>query len=277
MVIESLVNPFKAERNPWEMFFVGMFYSSIAVLLSLWIFKPHASLVAVFLTVIACVPIMYGTIKLEEEKDLEIEDEKILIKEHGRALSFFVFMFLGITISFTLWYIFLPADLTHTLFSVQTKTISDINTQITGQGINQFNLFSKIFLNNLKVLIFCLIFAFVYGFGAIFILTWNASVIGTAIGNFVRSNLSNTSNFANYFQITSLGILRYMVHGIPEILAYFTAGLSAGIISVAIIKHDYKSKKFQHVLLDSADLLLLSLVILLIAALIETFVTPILF
>ncbi len=276
MVVESLVNPFKAERTPWEMFFVGMFYSSIAVLLSLWIFKPHASLVMVFLTVTACVPIMYGTMKLEEEKDMEIKDEQILMKEHGKALSVFIFLFLGITISFTLWYIFLPADLTYTLFSIQTKTISDINTQITGQGINSFPLFSKIFLNNVKVLMFCLIFAFVYGFGAIFILTWNASVIGTAIGNFVRTNIS-TPNFAHYFQITSLGILRYMLHGIPEILAYFIGGLSAGIISVAIIKHDFRSKKFQHVLLDSTDLLLLSLALLLISALIETFITPVLF
>ncbi len=276
MVIESLVNPFKAERKPWEMFFVGALYSSVAVLLSLWVFKPHASLVAVFLTVMACVPIIYGTLKLEEKKDLEIEDEKILIKEHGKALSFFIFLFLGITISFTLWYIFLPADLTQALFSIQTKTISDINSQITGQGINQITLFSKIFLNNIKVLIFCLIFAFIYGFGAIFILTWNASVIGTAIGNFVRSNVS-TANFANYFEITSLGILRYMIHGIPEILAYFIAGLAAGIVSIAIIKHDFRSEKFQHVLLDSADLLLLSLAVLLIAALLETFVTPILF
>lgn len=277
MVIESLVNPFKAERSPWEMFFIGMFYSSIAVLLSLWIFKPHASLVMVFLTVTACVPIMYGTIKLEEKKDLEIENEKVLIREHGKALSFFIFLFLGITISFTLWYVFLPADITNTLFSIQTKTISDINTQITGQGINQFSLFSKIFLNNIKVLIFCLIFAFVYGFGAIFILTWNASVIGTAIGNFVRGNISNTAHFTAYFKVTSLGILRYMVHGLPEILAYFIGGLAAGIISIAIIKHDFRSKKFQHVLLDSADLLLLSLGMLLIAALLETFVTPILF
>lgn len=277
MVIESLVNPFKAERNPWEMFFVGMFYSSVAVLLSLWVFKPYASLVAVFLTVIACVPIIYGTIKLEEKKDLEIEDEKILIKEHGRALSFFVFLFLGITISFTLWYVFLPADLTQYLFSIQTKTISDINTQITGQGINQITLFSKIFLNNIKVLIFCLIFAFIYGFGSIFILTWNASVIGTAIGNFIRTNISNTAGFTHYFQITSLGVLRYMVHGIPEILAYFIGGLSAGIISIAITRHDFRSKKFQHILLDSTDLLLLSLVVLLVAALIEVFITPVLF
>ena len=276
MVIESLVNPFKAERNPWEMFFIGALYSSIAILLSLWVFKPHASLVMVFLTVLACAPIMYGTMKMEEEKDLRIQEEKILIKEHGRALSFFIFLFLGITISFTLWYVFLPSDLANSLFSIQTKTISDINSQITGQSINQLNLFSKIFMNNLKVLIFCLIFAFVYGLGAIFILTWNASVIGTAIGNFIRTNVSGNS-VLHYFEITSLGILRYMIHGIPEILAYFTGGLSASIVSIAVIKHDFKSEKFQHILLDSVDLLLLSLVILLFAALIEVFITPLLF
>lgn len=274
MVIESLMNPFKAERDPWEMFLVGAFYSSVAILLSLWVFRPHASLVMIFLTVLACVPIIYGTLKLEEKKDLEIEDEKILIKEHGRALSFFIFMFLGITLSYTLWYLVLPADLSHDLFSVQTKTISDINTQITGQSINQFNLFSKIFLNNLKVLIFCLIFAFVYGFGAIFILTWNASVIATAMGNFIQSN---SSTAASYFGATSLGFLRYMIHGIPEILAYFIGGLAAGIISVAVINHDFRSEKFQHILLDSTDLLLLSLVVLLVAALIEVFITPALF
>lgn len=277
MVIESLVSPFKAERSPWEMFFVGAFYSSLAILLSVWVFKPHTSLVMVFLTVLACVPLMYGTIKLEEEKDLKIEDEKVLLKEHGRALSFFVFLFLGITISFTLWYIFLPADLTHAIFSVQTKTIADINTQITGQGINQYTLFSKIFLNNVKVLVFCLIFAFIYGMGSIFILTWNASVIGTAIGNFVRTNLSNVPTISNYFQITSLGILRYMIHGVPEILAYFIGGLAAGIVSIAVIKHDFRTEKFKHILLDSTDLLLLSLVVLLIAALIEVFITPLLF
>ena len=54
-------------------------------------------------------------------------------------------------------------------------------------------------------------------------------------------------------------------------------GLAAGIVSVAIIKHDFKSEKFRHVLLDSADLLLLSLVVLVVAALIEVFVTPVLF
>ena len=86
------------------MFFVGFFYSSLAVVLSIWVFKPHASLVMVFLTVIACVPLMYGTIKLEEKKDIDIGDERKLLKEHGRALMRFVFLFVGIVRTDTLWY-----------------------------------------------------------------------------------------------------------------------------------------------------------------------------
>src|SRR3989338_9805513 len=118
MVLESLINPFKAEKKPWEMFFIGFAYSSVAILLSMWIFKQHASLVMVFLTVMACIPLIYSTIKLEEEKDLIIKKEKILLKEHGRALSFFIFLFFGITISFTVWYTFLPQSAAQSLFSI---------------------------------------------------------------------------------------------------------------------------------------------------------------
>ena len=116
-----------------------------------------------------------------------------------------------------------------------------------------------------------------------FILTWNASVISVAIGNFIRSHLSNIANtvgfvsIGSYFQIFSLGILRYMTHGIFEILAYFTAGLAGGIISVAVIRHDFRTKKFEHIVLDSADLLIISIFILVLAAFIEVFVTPYLF
>jgi len=274
MVLESIINPLKAEKEPWEMFFIGIVYSSVAILLSLWIFKQHASLVIVFLTVMACLPLIYNTIKLEEDKGLKIDHEGVLLKEHSKALSFFIFLFLGITISFALWYAFLPIDIVQSLFSIQAQTITDINNRVTGNVTQQMGLFFKILLNNVKVLIFCILFAFVYGAGAIFILTWNASVIGTAIGNFVRSNV--VSN-ASYFHVTSLGILRYMVHGIPEVAAYFIAGLASGIISIAVIRHDFNSSKFEQVLLDSTDLLLLSLAILFIAALIEVFVTPVLF
>ncbi|MFH1510865.1 MAG: stage II sporulation protein M [Candidatus Woesearchaeota archaeon] len=283
MVLESIMNPFKAERKPWEMFFVGFLYSSVAMMLSMWIFEKYASLVMVFLTSLACAPLIYYTIKLEEKKDTEIDGEVNLLKEHSKALSFLMFMFAGITISCTLWYILLPSSWATNLFSIQTETITSINSKITGLSIDHFSILTKIFLNNVKVLIFCVLFAFVYGLGAIFILAWNASVIGVAIGNFARTHFSDYINatgivkLAGYFHIGGLSLLRYSLHGIPEILAYFVGGLAGGIISVAVIQHDFGTKNFEKILLDSSDLMLISVGILLFAAIVEVFVTPIFF
>ena len=67
MVLESFISPEGAERRPFELFFIGFFYASVAVLLSIWIFKQHSSLVMVFLTVFACIPLMYNTMKQEEK------------------------------------------------------------------------------------------------------------------------------------------------------------------------------------------------------------------
>ena len=265
------------------MFFLGFVYSSIAILLSLWIFKDQTSLVMVFLTVMACVPIVYNTMKLEESKDLVISKERALLKEHNKAIMFLMFLFFGITLSFVVWYVFLPSTTLNIVFDKQISTIQAINNQVSGNAYQQFSTFSKILFNNIKVLSFAILFAFIYGAGAIFILTWNASVIGTAIGNFIRSNLSQYAGllgfekFSSYFNVVSIGLLRYILHGIPEILAYFYGGLAGGIISVAIIKKHYKDERFSHVLFDVSELLIISISFLLIAAFIEAYITPILF
>ena len=268
MVLESLISPLKAEKKPWEMFFIGLLYSSVAIIISLLLFKEYASLIAIFFTVAASIPIIYWTIKLEEKKDLAIHDEKVLIKEHGKALAFFTFLFLGFVVSFSIWYIALPVETSSKLFEIQSTTITHINNPLTGNAFNFATTFAAILLNNMKVLLFCLIFAFFYGFGAIFILTWNASIIGVAIGDFVKSHAGN------YISILSVAFLKYLVHGIPEIIAYFMAGLAGGIISIAVIRHDFVSAKFKHILFDSLDLTFGAIVILVIAALLEVFVSP---
>jgi uncharacterized membrane protein SpoIIM required for sporulation len=287
MVLEYIVNPFRAEKNPKRMFFVGFLYCSVAILLSLWIFPSNASLVMVFLTVFAATPLFYNTIKYEEKKDTEDLEEKQLLKEHWKALSYFIYMFLGITLAVAAFYVFLPSKFLDSLFSVQMQTFVDINsnainTGVTANALNYLGVFSRIFFNNLKVLIFCILFAFIFGMGALFILTWNASVIGVAIGNFIRSNLAKLGGFGfstlgNYFSVISIGLFKYAIHGIPEILSYFVAGLAGGIISVAVIKHDFGTRNFEKILLDCSDLLILSIILVFVAALLEVFVTPLIF
>jgi uncharacterized membrane protein SpoIIM required for sporulation len=276
------MNPLRAERQPWVLLLLGFLYGSLGIFLSLWIFEEQASIVMVFLTVMAALPLMYQTLRLEEEKDILFDQEQTLLKEHARAIEFFLTLFLGFVTAFTFWYVALPTGLVQQLFAVQTNTITTLNQHVTG-AVAQVGLMNKIFLNNVKVLIFCILFSFMYGSGAIFILTWNASVIGAAAGNFIRTHLASAADavgFAKvgtYFHATGLSILRYAIHGVPEIAAYFIAGLAGGILSVAIIRHDFGTTNFEKVLLDASDLILISIFVLFVAALLEVFVTPVFF
>jgi uncharacterized membrane protein SpoIIM required for sporulation len=285
MLLEALISPEKAKQHFLLMFFIGFFYSSLGILLSLWIFRDYASLVMVFLTVLACAPLIYRSIKREEKNDCEICEEISLLKEHGKTLRFFIILFLGITVSCMSWYVILPAEKAYELFNVQSTTISQINGRVTGSfaGDPGLNLFSKIFLNNIKVLIFSIMFALLFGFGAIFILVWNASVIGVAMGNFIRDKISlyaQSTGFmgvAEYFHIGTWGFMRYAFHGIPEILAYFIGGLAGGIIYFSIVNHDFTSKKLETILMDASNLIILAIVILFVAGLMEVYITPLLF
>jgi len=283
MVLESFISPAKAENKPWTMLFLGFMYAVVGVFLSLWIFKQYSSLVMVFLTVVATIPLVYNTLKLEEEKDTKIKSEMSLLKEHSKALKFFIYMFIGFVFAFVVLYIILPVDLVQILFSSQVETIESINSRVSGNAINTSNIFAQIFLNNIKVLMFCIFFAFFYGAGAIFILAWNASVISAAVGTFIRDKIAEYAaqigslNLFNYFFIFNLGLLRYFIHGIPEILAYFIGALAGGIISVAMINHDIESEKFNNIMLDALDLTMLAVFVLFMAALVEVFVTPLFF
>jgi len=284
MVLELLISPSKAERKPWELFFIGLVYASVAIILSMYIFKDYVGIVMVFLTTLASVILVQKMLRVEEEKDEVIRSELEILKGHGRALSVFLFLFFGFVVAFSLWYIVLPANLSHQIFGIQEQTIQCINSAgVEGCVSGTESPFVKIFLNNIKVLLFTLIFAFFYGAGAIFILAWNAAVVGTAIGIFVRNSLSTVTgslgitSIASYFGIYSVGLMRYMTHGTFEILAYFMAALAGGIISIAISKHDFNSPKFRKVLLDSTNIIALSLGLLFLAAIIEVFITPLLF
>lgn len=285
-MLEMLINPRKAEKHPWEMFFVGVFYSSISVLLVNWIFKQDpvlsnfASILVITFTVMFTIPFMFYIFRLEED----VAGEKIgafrRLKAHRKAIWAFLWLFLGFVIGFSFWYIMLP---TTENFRAPIETYCQINrggdnyqscvNQFTEKDSVQTAFLSSqerlflIFANNIYVLIFTIIFSLIFGAGVIFILAWNASVIGAAIGIFTQSKLS----------ALPLGVLRFMLHGIPEIGAYFVAALAGGIISVSIIKHEIGSDKFWAVLQDSLNLIIVSVLLLFVAAFMEVFLTPLFF
>jgi len=282
MVLESLFTPPSAERHPLAVFGLGIVYGTLAMFLALWIFEEQSSMVMVFLTAMASLPLIYHTLRFEENKNFLLNDGQSILRQHAPALVFFLVLFAGMATAYSFWYIALPSETASSLFRVQTQTISNLNQHVTGH-ITQTALLSKIFLNNIKVLIFCMLFSFLYSSGAIFILSWNASVIGAAVGNFIRSHMTKFAGATGmhfvgaYFYVGSLSLLRYAIHGIPEIFSYIIGGLAGGVLSMAFVKHDFGTGKFEKVLLDVSDLVLLGVLVLFIAAIIEVFVTPSLF
>ncbi len=287
-MLEMLINPKKAERNSWEMFFIGLFYASLSILLVNWIFgqdvvlAKYSGILIVTFCVMFSMPFVYYVIKLEEGKGIKTKGLIKLLKEHNKALKAFLWLFLGFVVAFSFWYIVLDSGTNN--FRAQIETYCVINRPANYQEcIEQYGVETgktrtttfltsteklvAIFANNIYVLIFTLVFSLIFGAGAIFVLAWNASVIAAAVGIFSKSSIASLP----------LGVARYMIHGIPEIGAYFIGALAGGIISVAVIRHDIKSEKFWDVLQDSLNLLILAVVVLFLAALIEVFITPVIF
>ncbi|MBM3232439.1 hypothetical protein FJZ21_03645 [Candidatus Pacearchaeota archaeon] len=286
-MFEMLINPAKAERKPWEMFFVGLFYASISILLFEGIFKNDpvlsqtGGILVVTFTVMFSIPFMFYMFRIEETRSSQDGSSAFqMLKDHRKAIWAFMWLFVGFVIGFSFWYILLPTTgaLEQQLgtfcninrpndANCQNTILSrDPNTSPTAFATNKERLF-LIFANNTYVLIFTLIFSLLFGAGVVFILAWNASVIAAAIAIFTRSDLS-------YLPVA---MLRYFVHGLPEIGSYFVAALAGGIISFAVIRREIGTEKFWKVLQDALNLIILAIIILFLAALMEVFIPSLFF
>ncbi len=285
-MLESLINPARVEKGPWKMFFIGLLYASLSLLLVHWFFSgdvvlsKFSGILVVTFSVMFSIPFMYFIFKAEEKQDEEVEGFKDVWRVHKDAIYAFMWLFLGFIVAFSILGIALQNP---DLFNAQLETYCSINSPGNIEDCVSQNIFGSVVLptgaatkgirflsileNNLYVMIFTLIFSLIFGAGAIFVLAWNASVISAAVGVFTKYNISEVP----------LGIARYMIHGFPEIAAYFITALAGGIFGIGVVRHGFKDKRFVRVLQNVILLLFMSIVILIIAAVLEVYLTPLLF
>jgi uncharacterized membrane protein SpoIIM required for sporulation len=285
-MLEAIINPKSAEQRPWKMFFVGIVYASLSLLLVKWFFakdsvlSQYSGMIVVTFCVMFSLPFMYYLIKREEEEDEMVEGFFSVWRVHSDAIYALMWLFLGFVIAFAFWNIVLQDS---NLFNAQLETYCMINNPgdvdgcvakysieqkitPTGAATKQMR-FLSILENNVYVMIFTLVFSLIFGAGAIFVLAWNASVIASAIGVFTKNSVGGIP----------LGIARYMIHGFPEIAAYFITALAGGIFGVGILRNGVKNQRFLRVVENTVILLFISIIILVVAAAIEVYITPSLF
>jgi uncharacterized membrane protein SpoIIM required for sporulation len=265
-MLDLLFNPARAKRHPLEIFLIGAFYASLSIVLGLWIFKESTSLAIIFLTTLSCLYVVQGAIKMEEKKEKNWNSESWMLKEHRSIAVLILALFIGFTFAFALWSFFLPIETSQVVFAMQGSTVDQIKL-ITGKAVDTSATLTSIFNNNIKIILISLIFALFYGAGAIYIIAWNASVMGFVIGEISRETFGLVA--------LPLAFAKYFLHGIPEMLSYILAAIAGGILYFAFIKGDLTDKnKIKRIILDITSLLLISILLLLLSAILEVYVSP---
>jgi uncharacterized membrane protein SpoIIM required for sporulation len=267
-MLESLIRPKKAEKDPKEIFLIAVVFSFVGVGFAVYIFPAQASVFSVALITMLFLPLFQKLFEIEEKKDYKLHAN--LFKRHEELFVVFGAFFLGIVVAMSFIYVFFPDF--RSAFTLQEGWYMSNGQTFTGYAAGD-GAFWAFFWNNSQVMVMMFLLSVVFGAGAIFILTWNASVIavytGFVINNFIRTGVSPQ---LAYMLGVPAGVGSIALHGIPEIGAYFVAALAGGMLSVGVIREHLNSKHFNKILLDAIVFLAIAELLIIMAAALEAYV-----
>lgn len=146
------------------------------------------------------------------------------------------------------------------VYFVEDKTISDYRGFVSMYFMS----------NNLSVLMFVFLTSFIFGAGALFVLLWNASIIGVFMGEYaIKFSYIFSNKLLAYLWAIPMTVFALIFHGFFEFLGFFMGAIAGGILSVGIIRHKFLDAEFKHVFVESSKLLLFAVLSIIFAAVIE--------
>jgi len=278
MVVESILRGHFALKHPAALLLFAIVITTASMGVSLVTFPEYASVLSIAFITIGSIPVFFRLFAHEERIEaLKPKNPATFLGRHFHIIKAFAFFFIGVVVAYAFWYQNLPLDYKADIFKEQEKNwmrIVSLSGQAQGTGIIESCqtalqekkfvelAFSCIFANNAIVLAWSLLLSFFYGAGAVFLIAWNASVIGLVIGKEIEMN-GLVSGF-----LRAVGLLP---HGMPEIVSYFIGAIAGGIVSATIAKKSFLKKEFETVALDVLGMVIISYLVLLAAALIEAY------
>ncbi|MBS3143032.1 stage II sporulation protein M [Candidatus Woesearchaeota archaeon] len=194
------------------------------------------------------------------------------------VLQFFIYFFIGVFIVFFVLALIWPQKVFYEeQIYGQQPTQESMPGRLPPPPTAEEHQVTKIFRNNLYVMIVSFVLSIFYGSGAIFLIVLNAAIFASALGQLIHTKIPQGLSFlATYnFIICNLGIM--FLHMIPELAGYLLAAIAGGILSRAVMKEKILSPTFRRVAWRSALYLVAGLFTIYIAALIEIKVSKRLF
>jgi len=273
VVLEHIFPEDWLERKGRYAFILGVAYTVVGVLIASVLFPGDPALVAVAFTSMLLLPELYKVFSIEERRE-RLEQHvtlKGVWRDDADVVRIYIFLFLGILLVYAIGTLLLPSFTTNNLFREQLEI--RFGQGFAGSAIfGSFSpdLFFSLLSNNFLVLMACFVLALLTGDGAIFLITWNASVWGTIFGLTAK----NAAVVSGQHPILVFGMVLLIVfpHMILEGISYFFAAISGSVISKDVLLEDFASSRFFEVFGFNLYLLLFGLIILVLGAGVEAWV-----
>lgn len=245
LLFTKIIDINASKKRPIYAFFVAIFFVLIGFIAAFFVFSSMLSIVMITFSSLFILPFVIkvlAPVKGREKNKLcfydwfTLKNLEEIMKKYDNMIRFYVFAFFGIAFAYTFLFTILGNNTVEAAFSHQLGLFTP----------GEFNLsFFDIVENNLQVLILSFMFSIFYGAGSIFILNYNASIVGVVYGTALR---------AFFWQVPVVfNILTFIPHTVLEVLAYLLAAVAGGILS--------QSRNYR----DAFIILAISILLLLVA------------
>ncbi len=271
MVLEHIFPEDWLEHKGRYAFVLGLVYSIVGLLVASVLFPGDPALVALAFTSMLLLPEMYKIFSIEERQESIAQRVTLreLWKDDIEVARIYIFMFMGILLVYAAGAMFLPNLDANTLFREQLEI--RFGQGFAGNAVaSDSGLFFDLLSNNFLVLIACFILALLTGDGAIFLITWNASVWGTIFGITAKNAALFSGQHPAYLFL--LILLVVFPHMFLEAMSYFLSAIAGSVISKDVLLEEFASARFFEVFSFNLYLLLFALIFLVLGAGVETWV-----
>ncbi|HII71448.1 TPA: stage II sporulation protein M [Candidatus Woesearchaeota archaeon] len=276
MVLEDLFRPEWIARRPYISFFFGFIFSFAGFLVAWLFFRTTMSVSMVFLTTLLLTPTLIVLIKREEVIEGKYGARHFLTN-HKAIFETYIFAFLGVFVAYViLGLASYGTDLYSQMFDFQLRFLKfqgvdssslDAFMASDGYGLSHF---LSLLTHNLLVLIVCFVLALVYGASAIFLIILNGSVFANFIVFMIKRLGTDSLHGLQAFGF-------FLIHLIPEVSGFLVAAIAGGVVSKAVMMEKRSSQRFRNVFKDAFILVLIAVGLIILGALLETFVSSALF
>ncbi len=230
------------------------------------LFFPNQSLATVLLVTVLLVPSLHHLIIIEEK--IERQGSSHFLKRHSTILKCYLGAFLGLLAGFLILGFVNPHTLDYQITQLEQEHLKpEIITTFTQQPYTPSSTIAlALFSHNINYLLIGFVLSIFYGAGAIFLVAYNASFFAAFI----------IELFARWNTAASLASIS-LIHMLPESAGYILTAMAGASLSRALIHEKLRDRAFRNVLRNDFLLLVFAMLFILLAAVLETYVTATLF